>query len=156
MLQIRGINLDDQMKNKTLAAWITFLFGPLGFHRFYLYGFSDTIGWLLPIPTALGYYGFERVGQYGLDDVVSWWLLPLFGFTLASTCLNAIIYGLMTPEEWNRRFNPNQDIKNPAGNTRWATIGVIVLSLMIGTVALLSGLAYGFQRYFESTIEVTE
>jgi hypothetical protein len=53
------------MKNKTLAAWLTFLFGPLGFHRFYLFGLGDTLGWLLPIPTALGFYGFERISQYG-------------------------------------------------------------------------------------------
>jgi ABC-type Fe3+ transport system permease subunit len=110
----------------------------------------------LPIPTALGFYGFERVSQYGLDDVLSWWLLPIFGFTLAGTCLNAIVYGLMTTEKWNAKFNPDADPLHAAGNTRWATIGAIVLSLMIGTAAMLSGLAYGFQRYFESTIEIID
>jgi hypothetical protein len=144
------------MKSKTLAAWLTFLFGPIGLHRFYLFGWGDTLGWLLPIPTALGVYGFERVQQYGLDDVLSWWLLPLFGFTVAATCLNAIVYGLMRPHEWNQRFNPGADPEHAAGQTRWATIGVIVISLMIGTAALLSGLAYSFQRYFESTMEVSE
>jgi len=144
------------MKSKTLAAWLTFLFGPIGLHRFYLFGWGDTLGWLLPIPTALGVYGFERVQQYGLDDVLSWWLLPVFGFTVAGTCLNAIVYGLMRPEIWNRRFNPGADPEHKAGQTRWATVGAIVISLMIGTAALLSGLAYSFQRYFESTMEVTE
>ena len=42
------------MKNKTLAAWLAFLGGALGLHRFYLRGLGDTLGWLLPIPTALG------------------------------------------------------------------------------------------------------
>ena len=144
------------MKSKTLAAWLTFLFGPIGLHRFYLCGWGDTLGWLLPIPTALGVYGFERVQQYGLDDVLSWWLLPVFGFTVAGTCLNAIVYGLMRPEVWNQRFNPGADPEHKAGQTRWATVGAIVISLMIGTAALLSGLAYSFQRYFESTMEVTE
>jgi hypothetical protein len=144
------------MKSKTLAAWLTFLFGPIGLHRFYLFGWGDTLGWLLPIPTALGVYGFERVQQYGLDDVLSWWLLPVFGFTVAGTCLNAIVYGLMRPEVWNQRFNPGADPEHKAGQTRWATVGAIVISLMIGTAALLSGLAYSFQRYFESTMEVTE
>ena len=46
-------------KNKTLATWLTFLGGPLGLHRFYLKGFGDLLGWLLPIPTALGLYGVE-------------------------------------------------------------------------------------------------
>ena len=49
------------MKNKTIATWLTFWTGPLGLHRFYLYGFTDTLGWLLPVPTALGFYGLERV-----------------------------------------------------------------------------------------------
>jgi hypothetical protein len=142
------------MKNKTLTAWITFLFGPIGLHRFYLYGWTDTLGWLIPIPTVLGIYGFERVQQFGLDDVLSWWLLPIFGFTLASTCLNAIVFGLMTQQEWNQRFNPHTDPEDPAGRTQWATIGAIVVSLMVGTAAMLSGLAYGFQRYFESTIKL--
>ena len=142
------------MKNKTLAAWITFLFGPIGMHRFYLYGWTDTLGWLIPIPTALGMYGFERIQQFGLDDVLSWWLMPIFGFTLAATCLNAIIFGLMKPDAWNQRFNPDAALDHPAGQTQWATIGAIVVSLMVGTAAMLSGLAYGFQRYFESTTRV--
>ncbi len=140
------------MKNKTMAAWITFLFGPIGLHRFYLYGWTDTLGWLIPIPTALGIYGFERIQEFGLDDVLSWWLLPIFGFTLAATCLNAIVFGLMRPQQWNQRFNPGADPEHAAGQTQWATIGAIVASLMVGTAAMLSGLAYGFQRYFESTI----
>jgi hypothetical protein len=140
------------MKNKTLAAWITFVFGPIGLHRFYLYGWTDTLGWLIPIPTALGIYGFERIQEFGLDDVLSWWLLPIFGFTLAATCLNAIVFGLMRPQQWNQRFNPGADPEHAAGQTQWATIGAIVASLMVGTAAMLSGLAYGFQRYFESTI----
>ena len=45
------------MKNKTIAAWLTFLGCPLGLHRFYLRGMGDTLGWLLSIPTALGVYG---------------------------------------------------------------------------------------------------
>ena len=53
------------MKNKTLAAWLAFTGGPLGLHRFYLHGMGDLIGWLLPIPTALGIYGIQRVQQMG-------------------------------------------------------------------------------------------
>ena len=52
-----------RMKNKTLAAWLAFLGGPLGLHRFYLHGLGDLLGWLLPIPTALGLYGIQRVQQ---------------------------------------------------------------------------------------------
>jgi hypothetical protein len=63
--------MKPRMKNKTLAAWLAFLGGPLGLHRFYLHGLGDMLGWLLPIPTALGLYGVERARLYGLDDGLS-------------------------------------------------------------------------------------
>lgn len=141
------------MKSKTLAAWLAFLGGPLGLHRFYLRGFGDTIGWLLPIPTALGLYGIERVQQFGQDDVLSWLLVPLLGFTFAGCCLNAIVYGLMTREKWNARFNPGAPQDAEPGGTRWATIFAIVLSLMVGTGVLMASIAFSFQRYFEYQIE---
>ncbi len=56
------------LKNKTVAAWLTFLAGPLGLHRFYLRGLGDTLGWLLPVPTALGLYGIERMLDNVVDD----------------------------------------------------------------------------------------
>ena len=140
------------MKNKTLTTWITLLFGSLGLHRFYLYGSRDAIAWLMPIPTALGVYGFERVAEYGLDDVLSWWLLPLLGFHLAGVCLNAIVYGLMPAERWNLRFNDEAGPEAAAGQTSWLTVFAIIISLMLGTVFLLSALAYSFQRYFEVTV----
>ena len=92
------------MKNKTIATWLAFWTGPLGLHRFYLFGFSDTLGWLLPIPTALGFYGLERVKQLGQDDSLSWLLIPLLGFTIAGCALNAIVYGLSGIEKWNTKF----------------------------------------------------
>jgi hypothetical protein len=144
------------MKNKTIAAWLAFLGGPFGLHRFYLFGLWDTLGWLLPIPTALGFYGVERVQQYGLDDVASWWLIPIAGFTFAACALNAIVYGLMTPEAWNTRFNSTENKDAPAGQTNWLTIGAIALALLIGTTVLMSSIVFSFQRYFEYQIEAAK
>ena len=141
------------MKNKTLAAWLAFLGGPIGLHRFYLRGMGDWIGWLLPLPTLLGLYGIARIQQYGLDDVWSWILVPLLGFNIAGCTLTAIIYGLKTREEWNTKFNPGADTEHVAGGTNWFTIGAIVLSLMIGTACLMASIAYSFQRYFEYQVE---
>jgi hypothetical protein len=141
------------MKNKTLAAWLTFLVGPLGLHRFYLYGLGDWLGWLLPIPTALGLYGVERVQTFGQDDPLSWVLIPLVGFTMAGCALNAIVYGLMTREKWNTRFNPAVASDHPAGATHWLTIGAIACSLLVGTTVLMASIAFSFQRYFEYQIE---
>ncbi len=140
------------MKNKTLATWLALLLGAFGLHRFYLHGTRDAIAWVMPIPTALGVYGFERVAEYGLDDVLSWWLLPLLGFHLAAVCLTAIVYWLMPQERWNLRFNPEADAEAIAGATSWTTIFAVIISLMLGTVFLLSAFAYAFQRYFEVTV----
>ncbi|WP_310613959.1 hypothetical protein [Limnohabitans sp.] len=144
------------MKNKTIAAWLAFVGGPFGLHRFYLFGMWDTLAWLLPIPTALGIYGVERVQQYGLDDVASWWLIPIAGFTFAACALNAIVYGLMTPEAWNARFNSTENNDTPAGQTNWLTIGAIALALLIGTTVLMSSIVFSFQRYFEYQIEAAK
>jgi hypothetical protein len=141
------------MKNKTLAAWLAFVGGPLGLHRFYLFGWSDTLGWLLPVPTAMGFWGFERVAQYGVDDVLSWWLIPIFGFCFAGCALNAIVYGLMPCERWNARFNPDQALDARAGQSGWLTIGAIALALLVGTTVLMSSIVYSIQRYFEVQIE---
>lgn len=125
----------------------------MGLHRFYLFGLWDTLGWLLPIPTALGFYGIERVKQYGLDDMASWWLIPMLGFTAAACALNAIVYALMTPEVWNAKFNPGAEPEAKAGQTNWLTIGAIVVSLLIGATVLMSSIVFSFQRYFEYQIE---
>lgn len=140
------------MKNKTIAAWLALIGGPLGLHRFYLRGMGDLLGWLLPIPTALGLYGIERVQQNGLDDQLSWVLIPLLGFTVAGCALNAIVYGLMTPEKWNAQFNPSAPLDGAPGRTHWFTIGAIVLALLLGTTVLISSIVFSFQRYFESAV----
>ncbi len=141
------------LKNKTVAAWLTFLAGPLGLHRFYLRGLGDTLGWLLPVPTALGLYGIERMLDNGVDDPWSWALIPLLGFTIAGCALNAIVYGLMTPEKWNARYNPQATPDAPAGQTQWLTIGAVVCALLVGTTVLMSSIAFSFQRYFEYQVE---
>ena len=143
------------MKNKTIAAWLAFVGGPLGLHRFYLRGLGDLTGWLLPVPTALGLYGIERVQQNGLDDLWSWVLIPLLGFTVAGCALNAIVFGLMTPEKWNARFNPSAPLDGAPGRTGWFTIAAIALALLVGTTVLISSIAFSFQRYFEYQIAQT-
>jgi hypothetical protein len=141
------------MKSKTTAAWLAFLGGPLGLHRFYLHGLGDTLGWLFPIPTALGLYGIERVQRYGQDDSLSWLLIPLLGFTVAACCLTAIRYGLTTREQWNGRFNARGPQDAEPGATHWGTIFAIVFSLMVGAGVLMASIAYSFQHYFQWQVE---
>jgi len=141
------------MKNKTFATWLAFLGGPLGLHRFYLRGWGDLWGWLLPLPTALGLYGIERVLQFGQDDPLSWVLVPLLGFNIAGCALTAIVYGLMSRERWNRLYNPGAEDEHRSGATSWFTIAGVALSLLIGTGVLMSSIVFSFQRYFEYQIE---
>jgi hypothetical protein len=142
-------------KNKTLAAWLAFIGGPLGLHRFYLHGIFDWIGWLLPIPTALGFYGIGRIEQFGQDDQLSWLLVPLLGFVVAGCALMAIIYALTPPEKWNAKFNPSLAQEAVPGQTNWLTVGAIVVSLMVGAAVLMASIAFSFQRYFEYQIEAS-
>ena len=141
------------MKHKTLAAWLAFLGGSLGLHRFYLHGRSDKLGWLLPLPTLLGAYGIWRARQFGLDDQASWVLIPFIGFTMAACALTAIVYGLMPAERWNARHNPSAPADAPAGHGGWSTVFCLVLALLLGTTVLMSSIAFSFQRYFEYQIE---
>lgn len=140
-------------KNKTLATWLAFVGGPLGLHRFYLHGLGDMLGWLLPVPTALGLYGIQRVQRLGQDDQLSWVLIPLLGFTIAGCALVAILYGLSTPERWNARFNPSAAPDAQGGRTGWPTIFGIAASLMVGATVLMASLAFSFQHYFEYQID---
>ena len=39
------------------------------------------------------------------------------------------------------------------GGTNWLTIGALVAALLMGTIALMGSLAFGFQRYFEYQVE---
>jgi hypothetical protein len=139
-------------KNKTTAAWLAFIFGQLGLHRLYLFGFRDLWAWLHPLVAALGWWGVERVRLYGQDDQLAWLLIPLLGFTLAGTALTAIYYGLMSSEKWNARHNPGS-LDAIAGNTSWLTIGAVVFALLFGTISLMSSIVFSFQRYFEYQVE---
>ena len=138
-------------KNKTFASWLAFLGGTLGLHRFYLFGWRDLWAWAHPLVAGLGWYGVQRVRMYGQDDQLSWLLIPLLGFTLAGTALNAIYYGLMAPEKWNLLHNPASP-EAAAGQTNWLTMGAIVLALLFGTISLMGSIAFSFQRYFEHQV----
>ena len=140
------------IKNKTIATWLAFIFGQLGLHRFYLFGFKDKLAWLHPLISSSGWYGVYRVRTLGQDDQLAWLLVPLLGFTLAATAITAIYYGLSSLEKWNATHNP-QHPESLAGQTNWLVIGAVVFSVLMGATALMSSIAFSFQRYFEYQIE---
>lgn len=144
--------MSARKKNKTLAVWLAFIGGALGLHRFYLRGLGDWVGWLHPMPTALGWYGVQRVLDYGQDDKLSWVLIPLLGLSVAAACLTGIVYALSDAEQWDRWFHSGEP-GGAASQTNWLTIIALVLSLLMGTVAFMGSLAFGIQRYFEYQVE---
>ncbi|MEZ5646587.1 MAG: TM2 domain-containing protein [Burkholderiaceae bacterium] len=140
-------------RNKTVAVWLALVGGTLGLHRFYLRGPGDWIGWLHPVPTALGWWGVERLQALGQDDKLSWVLIPMLGLSMAASCLTGIVYTLMDGTRWNRSFNPDAPANHPAGATHGLTIAGLVCALLLGTVAFMGTLAFGIQHYFEYQIE---
>jgi len=143
-------------RNKTLAAAIATLGGFLGLHRFYLHGFKDWVGWLFPLPSALGILGVLRARNLGLDDQLAWVLIPLLGFTLAAAGLTAVVYALTTKEKWNAHHNPGAAPDHPAGWTTPLTIGILIAALMGSAVAFMSSLAFSFQHYFQYQVEAAK
>lgn len=140
-------------RNKTVAAWLAVLLGSLGMHRFYLRGLGDWIGWLFPLPTALGWWGVDRVLSYGQDDKLSWLLIPMLGISLTAACISAVVYTLTDKDKWNRQYNSALDAEHPSGSTSWLGMGALILAMLMGAISLMGSLAFGFQRYFEYQIE---
>jgi len=137
------------MKNKTLAAWLAFLGGPLGLHRFYLYGWRDLPGWLYPLPTLLGLAGVQRMRAFGQDDRVAWVLIPMLGLTISIAMLTAIVYGLTPDDKWAARHNPGQ----PPQPTGWTPVLGVIVALLLGASVLMGTVAFGMQHFFEWQLE---
>ena len=101
----------------------------------------------------------HRLGEHGwLDAYAAPTVTPGGGSASAVSAalgcaLLAIFYGLMAPEKWNARFNPQCEGDAAPGRTNWFTIFAVAASLMVGTAVLMASIAFSFQRYFEYQIE---
>lgn len=136
-------------KSKTLATWIAIIGGSLGLHRFYLHGFRDLPGWLHPLPTLIGAHGVNRALALGQDDQLAWALMPLLGCTVVAAMLAAIVYGLTSDDNWNKRFNGGR----AASRGGWLAILGVMLALLVGSAVLMATIAFSSQRYFEHEYE---
>lgn len=132
-------------RSKTLATWLALLLGTLGLHRFYLYGLSDKVGWLYPLPTVAGLVGVQHLRTFGQDDPLAWLLIPVLGLSISAAMLTAILYGLTPDEKWDARHNPDV----PVRRTTWGPVIAAVLALAVGGTVLMGTVAYGGQKFFE-------
>jgi hypothetical protein len=134
-------------RSKTLATWLALTLGSLGLHRFYLHGFGDKLGWLHPIPTAIGLFGVLRMRANGPDDVLPWLLIPLLGLMISQAMLCAIVYGLTPDEKWATRYG--QTVQP----TAWAPVLGVIAALLVGGAVLMSTVAFSVQKFFEYEAE---
>ena len=104
------------------------------------------------MPTAIGLWGLNRVAEFGQDDHLAWVLIPVLGFTVAATMLQAILYGLTPDERWNARHNPGI-LAEQAPQAGWPVVIGIALALLVGAGVLMATIAFSGQRYFEYQIE---
>ena len=100
----------------------------------------------------IGAWGLGRVSDFGQDDQLAWLLIPVLGFMVAGTMLQAIVYGLTPDERWHERHNAGRDISSarPSG---WGAIIGVILALLVGATVLMSTIAFSGQRYFEYQVE---
>ena len=135
-------------RSKTAATWLALLLGPLGLHRFYLHGLGDKLGWLHPLPTAIGLFGVLRMRDIGQDDHLSWLLIPLLGLMVSQAMLCAIVYGLTPDDKWDARHNPGE----PVHATRWVPVLGVIAALLVGGAVLMGTIAFAIQKFFENQL----
>ncbi len=136
--------------SKAVATWLALVGGSLGAHRFYLHGMRDRWAWLHPLPTLIGAYGFWRMREFGVDDARGALLVPLLGLMLATTMLQAIVYGLMSDQRWATRHGGTA----ASAERAWPTYVAVVVALAVGTSIAVATIAFTAQRYFESRAEI--
>jgi TM2 domain-containing membrane protein YozV len=139
----------SRFKSKTRAALLAFLFGSVGAHRFYLHGRRDLLAYAHGVGFALGLAGAVLVVGSDRASIPGWALAVAGTVSLLAAFLTAIDYGLQPDDKWDARFNATSPRKNRSG---WGAVFVVILSLFIGAMLLMGGLAIAFQTYFESTV----
>ncbi|MBN4665514.1 hypothetical protein HUS70_13125 [Pandoraea nosoerga] len=134
-------------KSKTLTAGLAMLFGTLGLHRFYLYGLRDRFGWAHVVGSACGVAGWGLLVTSELRSPAGWVLAILGAISLFSAFLAAIVYGLRPDERWDAQFNTSAHRKSRSG---WTAVIIVAVSLFVGAMLMMVGLAVAFQTYFET------
>lgn len=142
-----------RFRSKTLTAALAFLFGSLGAHRFYLYGFRDVFGWAHLLATIVGIRASSCSPQPSAARALGWWLAVPGAISLLAAFLAALVYGLRPDEKWDAQFNAETGKHSKSG---WTVIFVVIFSLLIGAFLLMTALALSFQTYFESQVEAAK
>lgn len=125
-------------RHKALAALLAFLLGALGVHRAYL----RQRFWWLPAIVTIGALPF-------LIGVRYWYQTPAFFVLVVPVVaghIDALRLALMPDARFDARFNAASDRRNESG---WDAVFVAIVTLMIGTIVLLTAIALLVQQVFE-------
>ncbi len=125
-------------KHKALAALLAAVFGALGLHRIYL----GMRLWWLPLAVTM-------LCLPALFGVHNWYQTPAFFVVMIPVTagfVHALVLALMPDEKFDARYNATAGRKNASG---WDAVLVAILTLGLGTIAVMSTLALLLQTVFE-------
>ncbi len=121
---------NPKFRHKVTLGLLAALFGVVGAHWWYL---KRPYAWLVTV------YSLVLMVWSAFAEV--WWENPAF-FLLYIPILNgfieAIVWCLMSDARFDARFNPGLTREHPSG---WGAVLVASFTLLIGTVALMFGIA---------------
>lgn len=124
-------------RHKALAAWLAFVAGSLGAHRIYL---GQRLWWLPPAITLTTLPLLFGVGNWYQSPAFFVLMVPVVaGF------IEALVLALMPDGEFDARFNAGSGRRNRSG---WDAVLVAIVTLMTGTVVLLTTIALLVQAAF--------
>jgi hypothetical protein len=136
-----NLQMTQTHKNKTLATFITTLFGSIGLHRFYLHGIKDIWGWLHFASLPISLFAYLLWGQ---DQQTVFLFGPLIISGLIAF-IESLVTGLTPDETWDAKYNANSGRQSDSG---WFVILLAVLTLGIGAIALIGAIARTFDLLF--------
>lgn len=112
----------------------------MGFHRFYLRGKNDLLGWLhfLALPTFLfGILFWPTLPQFALAA-------PVF-ISIMIGWIEALAIGLTTDEKWDAIHNRDSAQQSKSG---WPLATLLILTFGVGAIAVIAAIARTFDLLF--------
>jgi hypothetical protein len=128
-------------RHKALAALLAFVAGSLGAHRLYL---GQRLWWLPPSVTL--------TMLPLLAGVRNWYQSPAFFVLMVPVVaghIEALVLALMPDERFDARFNRGSARRNASG---WDAVLVAIVTLMVGTIVLMTTIALLVQTLFGYTV----
>jgi TM2 domain-containing membrane protein YozV len=126
--------------NKTIATFLSSVFGSIGLHRFYVHGRKDRWAWvhLLTLPLS-GIALLLFPTQPALFT-----LSPLLISGLVSL-IEALVIGLTPDDKWDAKFNSGS---GQVSQSDWPLALLLVLTLGAGAIAVIATIARFFDLLF--------